>query len=278
MKNFSNTYIFIFSAIMVVIVAAILSFISMQLKPVQQRNIKIEQIQSILSAVNVESTVKNAEEKFKEYIVESYVVNSQGEVIKGLGVFDVDMKKELKKIQDVKSAKEAMGTGKVSPIKKFLSGFISFKKIDQNKINKKVKDLTDSRKLPVFVCKKEGKTYYVFPLRGKGLWGPIWGYISLEDDFNTVYGANYDHKTETPGLGAEIKENWFEKQFQGKKIFDQGKFVSIEVVKGGTDDSNPHGVDAISGGTITSKGLESMLFDCLSSYSNFFNIKTKSDE
>ncbi len=109
------------------------------------------------------------------------------------------------------------------------------------------------------------------PVRGKGLWGPIWGYMALESDLNTISGAVFDHKGETPGLGAEINTDWFQEPFTGKTIFDEsGKFVSITVVKGGADPSDPHGVDGISGGTITSKGLEEMLADCLAGYVNHF--------
>jgi Na+-transporting NADH:ubiquinone oxidoreductase subunit C len=80
-------------------------------------------------------------------------------------------------------------------------------------------------------------------------------------------GLIFDHQGETPGLGAEINTDWFQAPFVGKTLFnDAGEFVSIEVVKGGADPSNPHQVDAISGGTITSKGLEDMLKDCLTGY------------
>lgn len=272
MKNFSNTYIFTFSAIMVIIVAAVLSFIAMQLKPIQQQNIKTEQMQSILSAVNIESTTKDAQDKFEEFIVESYVVSTKGEKLTGIDALDVDMKQELDKILDVKLLKESSVTASVSPFKAFLGNFIEFKEVDKSEISKKIAEEQSTRKLPVFVCNKENQKYYIFPLRGKGLWGPIWGYVALESDFNTIFGANFDHKSETPGLGAEINQDWFQAQFKGKKIFSNNKFVSIEVVKGGTDESNQYGVDAISGGTITSKGLEAMLFDCLNSYTEFFKI------
>ncbi|HQQ12675.1 MAG TPA: FMN-binding protein, partial [Bacteroidales bacterium] len=92
----------------------------------------------------------------------------------------------------------------------------------------------------------------------------------LKSDFNTIYGAMFDHKGETPGLGAEIGQQWFIEPFKGKTIFDQnGKFTSIQIIKGGAADDNPHGVDAISGGTITSKGVEKMIFDNLGSYQAF---------
>ncbi|MFC2087108.1 NADH:ubiquinone reductase (Na(+)-transporting) subunit C, partial [Bacteroidota bacterium] len=117
----------------------------------------------------------------------------------------------------------------------------------------------------------------IIPLRGKGLWGPIWGYVSLEDDYNTVYGAVFDHKTETPGLGAEINTTWFQKPFKGKNIFNQsGEFVGINIYKGGSGAAAnagdlKHGVDGISGGTITSKGVEAMIHDNLNLYTAYFN-------
>ncbi len=133
-------------------------------------------------------------------------------------------------------------------------------------MKKPIKD----RHLPVFKAKKDDKTYYIFPVYGKGLWGPIWGYVALEDDLNTIYGVTFDHKGETPGLGAEITKDWFQNQFKGKKIFDQkGNFVSVQVVKGGAPANDSYAVDAISGATITSRGVQAMLKNSLSSYINF---------
>ena len=111
--------------------------------------------------------------------------------------------------------------------------------------------------LPVFECQTNDGLKYILPLRGTGLWGPIWGFISLNEDMNTIYGANFDHQGETPGLGAEIATPVFQKQFVGKKIFDDAaKLVSILVAKVGQEAPADHKVDGISGGTITSKGLE----------------------
>ena len=104
----------------------------------------------------------------------------------------------------------------------------------------------------------------------KGLWGPIWGFISLEEDLNKVYGAVFDHKSETPGLGAEINRPFFEDPFTGKTIFEGEDFVSIKVVKGGAKDGDMHAVDGISGGTITSDGVSDMLYERLSMYLPYF--------
>ncbi len=126
------------------------------------------------------------------------------------------------------------------------------------------------RNAPLYVAEKDGKTYYIIPLQGTGLWGPIWGYISLEEDLNTIYGAVFDHKAETPGLGAEIKFPIFTDQFPGKKVLaDDGGLRGIDVRKGGS--STEYEVDGISGGTITSDGVELMILDCLEAYFPFLN-------
>jgi len=138
----------------------------------------------------------------------------------------------------------------------------------KNELSKPAND----RLLPVFVgTLSDGTNAYVMPLQGKGLWGPIWGYISLKPDMNTVLGAVFDHSGETPGLGAEIATEGFQKPFADKQIFkDSTEFVSIKVLKGGAPENDIHGVDAISGGTLTSKGLEAMLDSCLIQYKTFF--------
>ncbi|HKK82863.1 MAG TPA: NADH:ubiquinone reductase (Na(+)-transporting) subunit C [Atribacterota bacterium] len=236
MKSFSNTYIFVFSSIMVVVVAAILSIAAMTLQPLQKKNVEINKKENILTSINIESTAKDAEDIFDKYIVESYVVDHKGDIKEGKDAFEVDMKKEM---------------------------------------NKPLED----RNLPVFISinDKEEKQY-IFPVYGKGLWGPVWGYVSLEDNLSTVYGANFSHQGETPGLGAEISTEDFQNQFIGKEIFnEQGEFVSVSVKKGGT--ANPQSkyeVDGISGGTITSEGVDEMLNDCLKSYIPYFeNIKNQ---
>lgn len=119
------------------------------------------------------------------------------------------------------------------------------------------------REVPLYVAEHEGQTYYIIPVRGKGLWGPIWGYISLLADGKTVYGAKFDHKSETPGLGAEIATPMFTDQFPNKVVFSD-TYTGIEVRKG--DASGDQQVDGISGGTITSVGVQAMLENCLKPY------------
>ena len=132
--------------------------------------------------------------------------------------------------------------------------------------------------LPLFISNVEGVTRYIIPLRGKGLWGPIWGFISLEEDLNSVFGAVFDHKSETPGLGAEINRASFEDPFKGKTIFEGKEFTSIKVIKGGAQDSDMHGVDGISGGTITSDGVSDMLDERLRMYLPYFSTLSQTDE
>ncbi|MBK8426892.1 MAG: NADH:ubiquinone reductase (Na(+)-transporting) subunit C [Lewinellaceae bacterium] len=156
-----------------------------------------------------------------------------------------------------------------------LSGIDAFAVVVKDELDKPVEE----RQLPLYIYTGEdGKKRYVIPMQGVGLWGPIWGYISLEEDFNTVYGAFFDHKSETPGLGAEIAERPFQMQFQGKKIMDaEHNFVSVHVVKktAKIDVGPEHRVDGISGGTITSTGTDKMLRRCVEPYLGYFG-KVKS--
>ena len=122
---------------------------------------------------------------------------------------------------------------------------------------------------PVFVANVDGQPKYIMALHGAGLWGPLWGYISVDSDKNTIYGADFSHQGETPGLGAEISKPVFSNEFKGKKIFMSGEFKSVAVVKPGKSVAGQDYVDGISGGTITSKGVDEMLFNSLSGYVKF---------
>lgn len=150
--------------------------------------------------------------------------------------------------------------------------------VDAFKIDLKLENLkpADKRQYPVYEIQKDTEKLYIFPVYGKGLWGPIWGYVTLKNDFNTISGVIFDHEGETPGLGANITTKEFQSKFINKKIFDDAhKFVSILVLKPGkSDPNNPHEIDGISGATLTSKGLEAMLYNSLIAYQNFFNKKT----
>lgn len=121
---------------------------------------------------------------------------------------------------------------------------------------------------PVFVASVDGKNKYIMALSGAGLWGPLWGYLSVDDDKNTIFGADFSHAGETPGLGAEIATEHFQNEFVGKKTLEDGS-IALGVVKNGKVEKPEYQVDGISGGTITSVGVDAMLKACLSSYMSF---------
>lgn len=229
MDTNKNTYTVIYATILVVLVASILSIVSLSLKERQQRNIDTETEQNILFSVNLAEGADKAKnrgklikELYEKYITESYLVNSEGERIQG-DAFRLSLKSQY----DIMKQS--------SP--------------DVSKLT-----------LPVFVCTTGNKERVeIFPVYGAGLWGPIWGYISLESDFNTIYGAVFCHEKETPGLGAEIATDKFRMQFRGKKIFEGGAFTSVTIQKGGADPGDIHAVDAISGGSITSESLQNTI-------------------
>lgn len=231
MDRNSNQYTFIYAAVMVILVAAVLATVAMTLRPRQLKNAEIEKKQNILTSVNVSTTAANAEEIFAERIQNQYVVNAKGEVVEGLNAFDIDLRDERAK-----------------PI--------------------------DQRLLPVFEFQAEDGLKYIFEMRGAGLWGPIWGFVSLNEDMSTIYGANFDHQAETPGLGAEISTHWFQENFRGKQLFNEaGDLVSVILTKPGQSAPEQHQVDGVSGGTITSKGLQDMLLEGFTGYREFLTRK-----
>ena len=235
----SNSYTFLYSTVIVLVVATGLAVVSTALQPAQVKNVEVEKKQNILASVHVSSDRTNAEKLYDEYITNSYTLNSRGEKVEGIDPFEINLREEMKKP-------------------------------------------AGERHLPAFECTKGDSAFLVIPVYGKGLWGPIWGYVAFQKEdstgaglphFNAIYGVMFDHKGETPGLGAEINQPFFMKPFRGKEIFDdKGNFISVKVVKGGADPSSVHQVDAISGGTITSKGLEAMLDSCLVSYQSYFKM------
>jgi Na+-transporting NADH:ubiquinone oxidoreductase subunit C len=129
--------------------------------------------------------------------------------------------------------------------------------IDMAKERKKPEE---ERLLPLYIYEQGGEKFYILSVRGNGLWDEIWGNVALKSDLNTVAGAAFDHKGETPGLGAEIKDNpSFAEQFEGKKIYKEGEYVSVNVRKGGARDKQ-YEVDGISGATVTADGVSEMLY------------------
>jgi Na+-transporting NADH:ubiquinone oxidoreductase subunit C len=230
MDRNSNSYTFIFSVIMVAVVASALAFAATSLQPAQAINVKQEKMQNILATVGVETTREGAEVLFNKYIVEQVALGKNGQAKEGVDAFTIDLKKEMK-----------IGL--------------------------------EEQSFPLYVANVEGSKYYIVPLRGKGLWDAIWGYVALKDDINTIKGAVFDHKAETPGLGAEITQGWFKKRFDDEKIFDgAGNFVGVSVAKGyqGGNDKDDNAVDAISGATITGDGVTDMFTERLKHYLPYF--------
>ncbi|MDG1841559.1 MAG: FMN-binding protein [Crocinitomicaceae bacterium] len=243
-----NAFTFGFAIVMVAVVGTILASLAMGLKPQKKKNEEVKKKMDILSAfLDLEKegiTRANAEESFKKYVdlKDAIVLDPNGKVKKGIKAFDVDIKKEYRD-----------------------------KNLDPKKKN-----------YPLFIGKnKKKETVYIIPLVGKGLWGPIWGNICVGPDMQTIYGASFGHKTETPGLGAEISQEFFIKGWKKEKIsYDSStensfEFRKFEVVKDGSgkDKWEKEGlskVDGITGGTITSKGVEEMANRCLKVYVKYF--------
>ena len=198
----------------------------------------------ILGAIKEECTRDNAEVKFEDLLQNSYVINTQGEKVEaGPVALDVDVKKDFR--------------AKVSRLTKEFKG-------DPEGLQTALAGIDDLF-FPVYEFQKDGETLTVIPMVGSGLWGPIWGFVSVEEDYTTIYGCKFDHKTETPGLGAEIKQDIFLKRFDpaqmgyAQRALKPGSRKLFEVIKGGQVPTDVNQVEGITGGTITSKGVEEMM-------------------
>lgn len=244
MKNFSNRYIYIYSIVLVIIVATILAGVAVLLKPFQQKNINAETMQMLLSSAGIQVERNAAEKNYAKYFTKEITVDAQGNIVDEY----IDGKQ-------TKGSEQPFKVNIKAQYKAYKSGA--------------------EAKLPVFICVKDGDTTYVVPVRGAGLWGDIWGNIALKSDLNTVKGIVFDHESETPGLGSKIKDDpKFAQSFVGKTIFEGDEFKSVQVIKRiGTD--NPHAVDAITGATLTSNGVSAMLNDCLKFYLPYFKTLKK---
>ncbi len=139
-------------------------------------------------------------------------------------------------------------------------------------VKKELAKSLEERELPLYVCDIDGETKYVLPLYGAGLWGALWGYVALDEDKDTVYGVYFSHESETPGLGAEIADPHFQEQFIGKLLMKENE-IGLSVVKAGRVSDTTYQVDGITGGTITSNGVDAMLKKCLGQYHDFLTAK-----
>jgi Na+-transporting NADH:ubiquinone oxidoreductase subunit C len=239
MDTNKNSYTFIFAIVMVVVVAFLLSFAATSLKPLQDENIKLEKMQNILKTVGVSVAREQAEAEFAKYIKSGVVVDPSGKVV-----------------DEAKGAEVEKGLAFTADVKHAIT----------------------KKQYPIFIAEVKGETFYVIPLFGMGMWSDIWGNVALKADMNTIAGINFDHKSETAGLGAEIATDWFQKEWVGKQImkdasagFTADNFASVTAIKGGADESDAHGVDAISGGTVTSTATSLMFKDRVALYLPYFN-------
>lgn len=140
------------------------------------------------------------------------------------------------------------------------------------KIASNKKDDAFNAEKAVFVVEKDGQKLYVLPLSGNGLWDKIWGFAALKSDFNTISGVVFDHKGETPGLGAEMTNPNWQKQFVGKTMSENGEFKGVKIYKSNAAEKDPnHGIDAITGSTLTSNGVEAMVNNSIKFYESFKN-------
>lgn len=229
MNRQSNTYTIIYSVVLVLLVGVVLSVVYQALRPMQVENINNDTKRQILAAARIVPT----QDQSVADLFSDHIQTSY--------------------IVNINGEKTDAGT-------------------DAFNVNVAIesKKPADNRLLPVFECTTSDGLKYIIPVYGAGLWGPIWGYIAFDANGDTIYGAYFAHQGETPGLGAEIEKPAFSDQFEGKDIFtSDGAFTSVAVVKTGKEPQGKAWVHAISGGTITSQGVQKMLFDSLEPYTAF---------
>ncbi|MCR4859646.1 MAG: NADH:ubiquinone reductase (Na(+)-transporting) subunit C [Bacteroidales bacterium] len=247
MNTNSNAYTVIYTTLVVVVVAAVLAFTAMKLKPSQDANAKAETLRQMMSAAQVKPTdelyaTKNAGilQLYADNIEQAYTIGLDGQ-------------------QNGSLATDKAGIELVDNLK------------PQNKAIKEGGEAT----LPVYVFKGG---ISVIPVYGAGLWGPIWGYIAFQSDGKTIAGAYFDHDSETPGLGAKIKdEAWFREKFVGKQVAF-GSEPLFNLAKNAEATGAANAIDAITGATMTSKGLNDALNVWFKAYEKHFSSNHKAEE
>lgn len=259
MNTNSNIYTVIYSAVLVIVVAAILAFASEALKGKQNENIKLETITKVLTAAaQADENFTITEDTpilatYRDKVTDAYYIDYKGQKIG-----------------------ESMNLGKENLNDIQVASTADLKK--QNDIIKKIeagdKEAEKDLKLPVYEFDINGEFVTVIPCYGAGLWGPVWGYLAFASDGRTFEGAIFDHKSETPGLGAKIAEEPFYSQFKGHSLTENGAFA---VVKGGAH-GDPHGVDAISGASITSQAVGKTINTWVKYYLPYLDNRTSGTE
>ncbi len=241
MNKENNVYTVLFASLMVIVVGSILAYLASALSGKIKENERFEKQQNILYAMGVnenedEGSVNFVPTEVVEKEFSTYITEQL--VIEGDKITTDDQAYMI----DIK------------------------KELD------KLKD-GDTPKLPVFIGKKDGETYYIVPMYGKGLWDAIWGFMALDKDM-IVQGVYFDHKAETPGLGANIKQRYFMDDFTGESILNGSNYTGIKVVKGNNDPVNEikddNEVDALAGATITGNGVSAMISKTVNLYKDYF--------
>ena len=245
MNTNSNVYTIVYTTIIVVIAAAILAIAAMALKPKQNANIKAETISQMLTAAGF-SSKEDLAKLGNDQILAMYSQNVKTAfLIDAAGNKTGELETEVSNIELQDNLKQE---------------------------NKNI--AAGDPELPVYVFEKDGADVNVIPVYGAGLWGPIWGYIAFNADCTEIVGAYFDHESETPGLGAKIKdEAWFREQFKGKKVNFSKPDDSFDIDKGGAPEGDASAVDAITGATMTCNGLDAALDTWFKAYIPFLQKK-----
>ncbi len=227
----SNVYTVVYAAVVVVIVAFLLAFVSSALKSKSDANVENDTKKQILASIGLRN------------------------------VADADVQATWEKFIVADAIVDTTGTVVNEGKEKDKAGFL----IGRRDIK------VENNELPVFIAKVDGQTKYVLPLTGKGLWGPIWGYLAVNADGKTVFGAFFNHESETAGLGSEIKTEHFQQEFVGKQLEDAEGNAALTVVKNGkVEDANTQ-CDGISGATLTGNGVAAMLSEGVKMYQPYLH-------
>lgn len=241
MNKENNLYTVLFASLMVIVVGSILAYLASALSGRIKENERFEKQQNILYAMGVNENKDEGSVNFVptdkvEQEFSSYITEQL--VIEG----DKITKDDQAYLIDIKKQLDILKNG-------------------------------ETPKLPVFVGEKDGETYYIIPMYGKGLWDAIWGFMALDKNM-TVKGVYFDHKGETPGLGANIKQRYFMDDFSGETILNGDRYAGIKVAKGNNDPLNDikddNEVDALAGATITGNGVSSMISTTVNLYKDYF--------
>lgn len=234
MSRTNNTYTFIFSAIVTGTFGILLALAATTLRPMQERNEMLEKKSDILAAVGYHEISKDEIEIIYESSITELTVDQNGNILEGIDAFNVNLRDELRELR-------------------------------------RNPDYVMNLPAYIYTNTETGDEFTIIPLYGSGLWGPVWGYLSLENDMTTIKDVVFDHASETPGLGAEIRLRSFQERFIGKKIYDDDlELVSVRVLRGEGNVTNVHQVDGLAGATVTCTGVSNMLERFFELYEPFF--------